>query len=66
MSQAVAADPSALCKLKQRDGFPSSSLVILAMGRDGHSEGKDVREGNGRYRGFGRQWTEKYGRGSGC
>lgn len=48
MSQAVAADPSALCKLKQRDGFPSSSLVILAMGRDGHREGKDVGEENSR------------------
>lgn len=48
MSQAVAADPSALCKLKQRGGFPLSSLVILAMGSDGHPEGKDVGEENAR------------------
>lgn len=49
MSQAAAAAPSALCKLKQRDVFPSSSLVIGVMG-EMVTQRMDEGEENGRWR----------------
>lgn len=53
MSQALSADPSALCKLEQRDCFPLISFGKLSGGRGcgrgcelGNREAKDVDERN--------------------
>lgn len=51
MSQAVTAEPSALCKLKQRDRFPPVVGGDLSAEGDGHPEGRiRVRRMAGRLR----------------